>query len=648
MIKKFKLLKGENLLPFIANTLFAIACFAMLFRFGVKYDTGDGYREVILMLIGTTALVPFFIKTRKCYFEYLLLFLSGILIVISFLVSDIQSYGIAEVFGFFAVLNTIFIVSQIGSEKLDILKWGLILLAAVVSGYGLMKFTYQTEPRVISRLFNPLNPEQGFPNAVALLLLILWPYAAHKMVNSKLHINKVVGGMIFALSIAALYLTYSRGALIAFGIQIILLGIFNYKHFWKNKVKWIAGVILAVMIVIGTLQIRTSANLTTSDIGEKIALQNNENITSIDERLDFFKLTSLLILEKPLLGHGPQSFRFVYPSKQELLYGNSSHPHNIFLKYGLESGIICALLLLGVFVSLGIKSFKTIGENVAGGIGVEKDFMAIAVAGGLAHNMVDYNLNFLLIYVIFAITIGILMSLLDRGNAARKSATCKLCERMFFVIFFCLTFSIAVVGVRDYMKTDPYSDAETIRRYTSREVETHIANYSQSFYLREFWIQLSDYYVLRSDMENGLEMIDKHLAINPHDIYGYINKGRILYNLKRYDEALDAFEKAIEVDSKNSLLVHYYYLGTLEKLSEEPSDGYLKLMLYPILEEFMFYAENNIHYCAARPELEAAQKIFKLLKNSGDQTMDYTSLSNELDSFATKYRDGNIKYEIKF
>jgi len=642
---KIELLKSTKLLPLIINTVFAVSCFAMFFRFGVKYDTGDGYREVILMLTTTSALLPFFIKKRKYYFEYLLLFLSGILIIISFLVSDIKAYGIAEIFAFFAVLNTIFIISQIESKKLDFLKWGLILLAGIVSIYGLMKFTYQTEPRIISRLFNPLNPDQGFPNAVALLLLLLWPYAAHKMINSKLYINKIVGLLVFALSIAALYLTYSRGALIAFGIQIILLVIFNFKYFWGNKSKWIAGVILAIIIVIGTLQTRTFANLTTNNIGEKFTLQNNENITSIDERLYFFKLTSLLILEKPILGYGPQSFRFIYPSKQKLLYANSDHPHNIFLKYGLESGIVCAFLLIGVFISLGIKSFKSI--NIAN-TDSETYFMTIAVIGALTHNMIDYNLNFLLIYIVFAITIGILMNLVSSKATIKKSINCKLYKQVLFASFLFLTLLITGVGIRDYIKTDPHSDAETIRRYTAEEVENHINKYSQSFYLREFWIQLSDYYAIRNQMENALEMIDEHLEINPHDIYGYINKGRILYNLKRYDEALIVFEKAITIDSKNSLSVHYYYLGTLAKSGNEPNKEYLQEILYPILDEFMFYAKNNIHYCTARPELEFAKGIFRFLEKAGNHTKDWDTSIKDLDTFATKYRDGNIKYEIKF
>jgi hypothetical protein len=457
----------------------------------------------------------------------------------------------------------------------------------------------------------------------------MWPYAALNIASGKSRIQKAISIGIFGLLIAALYLTFSRGAYIAFGIQFIILALFNYKYFLSNKFKWIAGILISIVLVVGTLFIRAQNNIGTYDIAEKLTFANNENITSIAERSNFFRITLNLILEKPLLGYGPQTFRFIYPSKQELLYANSDHPHNIFLKTAFESGIASAIILIVIFISLGVKSIKKADA--------QKDFMAVAVAGALAHNMIDYNFNFLLIYIVFAITLGLLINKLNEQKPTNKTKTSSITTKIIFLSFLTLSVLLSLIGIRDYFKTDPYSDFETIKRYTESELDTHISKYSKSFYPKEFWIQLSDYYFTKNNLNKALEMVDKHIANNPHDIFGFLNKGRILYELGKYEDAILAFNTAIKLDSKNSLAVHYYYLKTFNKTNQSPPQQYLKDTLYPILDDFMYYAEHNLHFVSMRPEIDYAVCIMGMLKNSVDKSKDWETLSNQLNSYKQKY-----------
>lgn len=638
-IGKLRFPKWNELAQLIVQIFFIAACLAMFVRYGVKYDTGQGYREVILMFVGTYVLQLLFLKNIKVYYESILFYIIGILIIISFLFSEIKSYGIAEIFGFFAVANTILIISQLNAKKIQILIWGLLLIASIACLYGLYQFTFvQTEIRIMGNFLNPLDLKQGFPNAMALFILILWPYAALKAVETKSKFQNIISISILGLLIATLYLTFSRGAYISFIIQLIILTFINFKYFWSNKFKWLAGTIISVLLVFLILFLRSQNNIETKDIGEKLTFGNNENITSVEERIDFFKKTSSFILEKPLFGYGPQTFRFIYPSKQELLYANSDHPHNLILKIAYESGIISAILLLIVFVSLGIKSLK---KTI-----IQKVFIIIAITGGFAHNMIDYNFNFLLIYIIFAISIGLLINQVNENSLQSNITNRALLSKSFFIIFFIFTSLLSFIGIRDFFKTDPYSDFQTIKRYTETEIQTHILKYSESLYPREFWIQLSDYYYTKNNLAKALEMLEKHIVNNPHDIFGFVNKGRILNDQGKYEDALLAFTKAIKLDPKNSLAVHYYYLKTFETIKQSPPATYLQNTLYPILNDFMYYAEHNLHFVTMKPEIKYAECIMEILQITGNKYKDWKELSHELNEYEIKYNKGFYPKEV--
>lgn len=637
-MKKIQINKTIN---WIIQVFFVIVCFALFARYGVKYDTGLGYREVIIVLVGTTLLLPLFLKNQKPFFENNLFVICGILFIASFLLSDTKAYGLAEIFAFFVLINTVFLISQLKNEKLKILTWGLLILTSLVSIYGLYNFTYQPDPRVISNFINPLDPAQGFPNALALFLLIIWPYSAHKMINSKSIFTKLSSILIFGLVISTIYLTYSRGALIAFIVQLIILALLNYKYFTKNKFKWITGIAIGAIIITTILGVRTYNSQEIPDIRKKITFDNHENITSIEERSNFFKNTTNLILQKPVFGYGPQTFRFIYPRKQNLIYSNSDHPHNIFLKYSFEGGLIFSFLLILIFISIVIKIARQKDFQ-----NKKKDFVLIAFLGVATHSMIDYNFNFLLICIVFGITTGILLNISNNKRAQSKSSESFYYGNIFFISLFIISIVLSVIGIHDYFKTDPFSDFETIKRYTREELETHISKYSDSLYPREFWIQLSDYYFMRSEFDKALAMIERQIEYNPHDKYGFLNKGKILYKLKKYDEAEEAFRKAVELDPKNLMAVHYHFLKTLKTTGQVPSAEYLQLTLYPLLDDFVYYTEHNLHYLAQKSEMEYAKCTIDLLEEFNDTSKDWKLVKDNLREYALKYRESNLKENV--
>ena len=63
------------------------------------------------------------------------------------------------------------------------------------------------------------------------------------------------------------------------------------------------------------------------------------------------------------------------------------------------------------------------------------------------------------------------------------------------------------------------------------------------------YIELESLY--KNGDEKALEEADNCLKIKPDYSHGYLRKGRALLRLDRFDEAIQAFKKAIELEPKN-------------------------------------------------------------------------------------------------
>ena len=56
--------------------------------------------------------------------------------------------------------------------------------------------------------------------------------------------------------------------------------------------------------------------------------------------------------------------------------------------------------------------------------------------------------------------------------------------------------------------------------------------------------------------DEALECSNKALEINPKNEWAWLVKGLVLNGLKRYDEALECSNKALELDPNNDLILN--------------------------------------------------------------------------------------------
>lgn len=220
--------------------------------------------------------------------------------------------------------------------------------------------------RIVSFLFH-FNSLAGYLCAVV-------PFALGALVLPGRPLMRGLGFVCLAFTEAALYLTGSRGGLIACA-AVMLLCLWYLRPRGGRLVAILASGILAVALVAG---------LSSAGGGER--LQTVDEFTQVS-RLAIWGVAGMNFLQHPILGIGFGTFRI---GVSQLIPGlGNVDAHNIYLQTLAETGIIGFIIFFTtmwwffrISVSL-IKSADTLSRMV--GIGV-----AGALAATMVHGMVDY------------------------------------------------------------------------------------------------------------------------------------------------------------------------------------------------------------------------------------------------------------------
>ena len=222
------------------------------------------------------------------------------------------------------------------------------------------------EPRRVVSLFT-------YPNAVSLLITpILAVFAAMLALREKLPIQFISRTFIIvtlALGMVLLVLTFSRGAWVGFACTIILVALFTSKRKLVISLL-VAGTILILIIP------ATRGRLLPIFIGSDPAGQ---------ERILLYKGAWEIIKDSPITGAGLYGFRGAYEQVRqsegdEIL----NYPHNFFLNFWVETGLLgllSILLILALLTKRGVVLYRQSREAQAIILAVFAGLVVILVHG---------------------------------------------------------------------------------------------------------------------------------------------------------------------------------------------------------------------------------------------------------------------------
>jgi putative inorganic carbon (HCO3(-)) transporter len=223
--------------------------------------------------------------------------------------------------------------------------------------------------RITSFLFH-FNSLAGYLNAVI-------PFALGVAVLGKRRPVRWLGFICLATSLAALYLTSSRGGLAACG-AIALFALCCLAPRRTTALVLVAAILVAALI---------AWPLTPKESAHAARLKGVDDFTR-DSRVALWGAAAVIFLEHPILGAGFGTYRFLF---HRLIPGirDDLDAHNLYLQTLAETGIIGFLIFFATvvaFVRIAVRLLRSadplwriVGLGVSG-----------AMAATMVHGVVDY------------------------------------------------------------------------------------------------------------------------------------------------------------------------------------------------------------------------------------------------------------------
>ena len=585
-----------------------------------KFDYGAEFPSVVAfaVIVFLCVLFEFKNKRERSLTETISLVVFAIFVGLSFVFSQTRNTGLGEALAFISIVPFYLLFSGRKIEwRENFLKVvGLGTLFAVIFGFIIYLFKDQT--RMIGPFFNKDYYAHQWPNAFALYLVTAWPVFLI-LVRKK---TQRWAAVFLSIIFTALLLTYSRGALIALAGQLLLVAIY-YVSNSRFNLRLNLNVILTIVLTVGLFYVTNyvrAQKYETVNIEERINFGDNQNLTSKQERMDFWVGAIKLAEEKPITGFGPFSFRYAYNGIQKTLLGSADHSHNVFLKIAAENGLVALagflIFLLAVFAKI-LTRFKKLSSE-------DKDFvylLSVAVLGSFAHNMIDYNLNFLANFLLLIIFITLISSVLSKEPKRESKPYILLASTLLIAVFAIYQGIFFVLSLGGYNSFAKYYNFP--RDYYNLAAEKAISE--DSYFEAKIYLE-------------------EQLSLNTLDAKSYYLLGKIYCDqgASFFDpvKCKESLAEAIKLDPMNDFSYYKEYVRNLNLGFLTDEDGKVLEKVKILLNQYFYLVEYNVHFTSYTNNVESAYELIDLMSPylTGNQRENFTEKRDQMMKTATRQR----------
>jgi O-antigen ligase len=595
-----------------------------------------------------------------------LLWVIGLLFVFwnieSFILSETRNYGFDEI-----IRSTSYVFLFFWAARLRIHKEGSLFekrfpqvvtaAAALAAIIGTAIYTLQPVNRFVGTFVDARFDTDYWPNAWAEFTLFAWPLALLLALQQGKRKTSWMHYILLGLIFASLALSYSRGAVLAFVGQIIMMIVLfgsvivrdiRYRRILRTS---ISSGVLALSLVIATIAIGfTSANALRSltydvqSVSEKVTFTAAEGTSSISERAQFWEQAKLFTLQRPIFGWGPYSFRFVQPMLMKGVLATSDHAHNILLKYAMERGIASAVFFVGLFGSVfayAIFSFLHSRKAYLPESDASIVLLITALTGVMLHNLIDFNLQFVGIGVPCMISLGLLVHPVTHTHHQTLSFHAwklrKSLQRMDTLIACVLLITVCYEGI--FLATSSLGRhalaAGDDRAALAWFQRSHASIFTRDLYLSEAQIQMR-----LGDLEDAESSLDTYGELNAVDLRVWKLRGELHLRQDKAQEAVLALEEAYTRGKYTDLSILELFLIAQRKAGETEELYARKLEFDALFSEYATAIEQNIHFIDLSQNVEALQAVSRqlseLFPNDAER---YKIITRKAVSHAKEERD---------
>lgn len=558
--------------------------------------------------------------------------------VISFLLSTARNYGLDELIRD-AALILIFSWAVRRPEGESDAFWNS--LAATVAAAALLAcaiglFVYVLQPvsRFVGTFFDWRFHTDYWPNAWAEFLLIAWPCAVLWSMKKGSAVLLPALGLLFG----SLLLSFSRGAILSLGVQLLLGAVLLLPGFLRaNKGGAFVGMLgtllgiaaLAVVMFFSANALR-SQFFDVESVARKATFTAAEGASSVSERREFWDASFALSLQRPLFGWGPYSFRFVHPRLQRGVFATSDHPHNVFLKLMMERGWIAAALFLIALLSIVLQAANRLWVR---GVSLEhpmKIAALIGASGVLVHNLIDYNLQFVGIALPFWLMLAAMTSREKTSSSYKKSIR-------FIELLAAVSLGIVlIIEGRALLLSSFGRHAEAAGN--SAGALTWYAMAREEIFSRDMHLSRAGLFFQSGDFASAAGALGDYEKTNAEDARLWILRGNLAERTGNTDAARAAYDRALELGMFN-------YLQPLEGLlriaaaAPEPLTPLQLSRADHIMVQFADAIAKNAHFIALSDSVESFGRISTLLqKLVPERASQYAEMAKEVAAHARKER----------
>jgi O-antigen ligase len=196
------------------------------------------------------------------------------------------------------------------------------------------------------RLAGPI----GEQNRYAQIMLMLLPLGLFRCWNERSLALRVLAGVATAFVIVGMMLTFSRGAALSFAVLMLIMAYLRYLTWRRLALIGLGGVLMLAAFPgfvqrMGTLQ-PLMHTLAPGSVGA------DEPDGSIQGRATTMLVAAMVCADNPLIGVGPNMFRFHYKDYARLAgprYQEGNwQAHNLYLGIAADNGVLGLLCFLAI------------------------------------------------------------------------------------------------------------------------------------------------------------------------------------------------------------------------------------------------------------------------------------------------------------
>lgn len=277
-----------------------------------------------------------------------------------------------------------------GADEWRVFIWFVMCLGFVVSLFGILqhltfngKLYWVREMRFGGIPFGPYVNRNHFAGFAELVIPVsLVPLALGKVRRERWFIV----GVLALFPVGALFLCASRGGLISFAAQLLVLTALVVLRRSAGK-HVLAGVTILV------LSFALVSWLGVNQVLERFSSMHSLEVTA-GKRAAMRHDTWRIFRDHPLAGTGLGTLQIVYP-QYETLYDARivNHSHNDYLEALAETGILgglCWVTFLGLLFFLSLRQLLVHDNSFAAALHTSG---LVACSGLLVHGLVDFNMH---------------------------------------------------------------------------------------------------------------------------------------------------------------------------------------------------------------------------------------------------------------